>query len=104
MSAKKPYRSHEDVPPIDADDFPSSLQKLNDPELLTFLNGADGWDVNRDSLKNTKASDWTNIKQRMGYIVNLFRSRHLDQQVVASPYSAEQFAAIDSGRLPSRPW
>ena len=95
---------HEDVPPIDADDFPSSLQKLNDPELLTFLNGADGWDVNRDSLKNTKASDWTNIKQRMGYIVNLFRSRHLDQQVVASPYSAEQFAAIDSGRLPSRPW
>ena len=100
---------HEDVPPIDTDEFPSTLQVLSDPKILEFLNGEDGlevngWDVNHGSLKNTKASDWTNIRQRMGYIVNLFRTRHLDAQVVAAPYTAEQLIEIEAGRLPSRPW
>lgn len=95
---------HEDVPPIDTNDFPHTLQTLGNPELLTFLNGLDGWDVGHGSLTNTKTSDWTNIKQRMRYIVNLFRTRHLDDQVVASPYTPEQFARIAAGQQPSRPW
>ncbi|WP_261342858.1 hypothetical protein [Symmachiella dynata] len=31
-------------------------------------------------------------------------SRHLDANVVASPYVPEQLAAIAVGELPARPW
>ncbi len=95
---------HEDVPAIDQEAFPPTLVDLKIAELNEFLNGTEGWDVARDDLRNTGASDWTKIKQRMGYIVNLFRSRHLLSEVTASPYSPEQMASIAAGKLPDRPW
>ena len=95
---------HEDVPPLDDVVFPPTLEKLQHQELLEFLEGADGWGVGRNDLKNTAACDWTILRQRMGYVVNLFRSRHLSGEVTASPYCDQQFDAIANDRLPERPW
>ena len=95
---------HDDVPPLNDVDFPPTLESIDDNELREFLNGPDGWDRGRNSLQNTKASDWTRIRERMAYVVNLFRSRHLEDDVVASPYSVEQLNAIRDGQLPARPW
>ncbi len=77
---------------------------INNPDLREFLDGPDGWDTGRGTLKNTRTNDWTKIRERMGYIVNLFRTRHLDANVVVSPYTTEQLAAISVGELPARPW
>ncbi|MHB8862955.1 MAG: hypothetical protein ACYC6N_11160 [Pirellulaceae bacterium] len=95
---------HEDVPPLTPVLFPESLVALGNAELREFLDGPDGWDVGRGQLKNTRANDWTKLRDRMGYIVNLFRTQHLAVHVVSPPYSEEQLRAIAAGRLPSRPW
>lgn len=95
---------HEDVPPLADAAFPTTLMTISSPELREFLEGPAGWDVARGKLANTKASDWTKIRERMGYIVNLFRTRHLQNDVVASPYTTEQLATISAGSIPDHPW
>jgi len=95
---------HEDVPALDTVIFPPTLATIDSPETREFLNGPQGWDRGRGTLKNTRAKDWTNIRERMGYIVNLFRTRHLDANVVASPYSDEQLDEIAAGVVPAQPW
>ncbi|WP_231740629.1 hypothetical protein [Thalassoglobus neptunius] len=95
---------HEDVPPLDEAIFPPALRELTNPELLEFLTPPDGWDTGRSNLEQTRASDWTVLKERMGYIVNLFRTRQLESDVVAAPYDSQQFASIASGQYPARPW
>jgi hypothetical protein len=95
---------HEDVPSLDTAIFPPTLATIDSPETSEFLNGPEGWDRGRGTLKNTRAKDWTKIRERMGYIVNLFRTRHLDVNVVASPYSDKQLDEIAAGVLPAQPW
>jgi hypothetical protein len=95
---------HEDVPPLGDTPFPATLTQLQCPQLQEFLTGPQGWDRARGTFRDTRAKDWTNIHERMGYIVNLFRSRHLDPAVFAPPYATEQLSAIAAGQLPSRPW
>ena len=95
---------HEDVPPLSQAVFPSTLATLDNSKLKEFLDGPNGWDVGRGKLENTRANDWTKIRERMGYIVNLFHTRHTEAAVATSPYSAQQLETIEDGRLPSRPW
>lgn len=95
---------HEDVPPLENAVFPTTLEHLELPPLIEFLDGPKGWGVGRDDLKNTGACDWTQLKQRMAYVVNLFRSRHLSPEVTAAPYTEQQFTDIAEGRSPARPW
>ncbi len=95
---------HEDVPPLDGAAFPPTLEAIDGPELREFLHGPEGWDTGRGTLRDTRARDWTKIRERMGYVVNLFRSRHLDAEVQASPYTPAQLGEIAAGRLPGRPW
>ncbi|MCM2370861.1 hypothetical protein [Aporhodopirellula aestuarii] len=95
---------HDDVPPLSETPFPPTLIDIDSTELRVFLHGDSGWDVGRDQLINTKANDWRDLHQRMGYIVNLFRTRHLSPDVVASPYDDEQLSDIANGKLPQQPW
>ncbi|WP_184302187.1 hypothetical protein [Aporhodopirellula rubra] len=95
---------HDDVPPLDETTFPPTLMKIQSIELGEFLHGSHGWDVGRDQLTDTKAHAWTDLHQRMGYIVNLFRTRHLSPDVVASPYDDDQLSDIAEGKLPQQPW
>jgi len=101
---EKTLAVHEAVPPLGADNFPPTLVQIDSAELEEFLHGPDGWDRARGRLQDTKANDWTKIRERMGYIVNLFRTRHLATEVMASPYSAEQLEWIGNGNRPGRPW
>ena len=95
---------HEDVPSLDDAKFPSTLTTIDSVELREFLEGSEGWDPGRGTLKNTRAKDWTKIRERMAYIVNLFRTRHLDSNVVESPYSPSQIDKIAAGEMPAEPW
>ena len=95
---------HDNVPPLSRDNFPLELITLECEELKDFLHGPEGWDVAGGTLENTRAMDWTDLRQRMGYVVNLFRTCHLLAEVQSSPYSNEQLEAIEVGSLPNRPW
>ncbi|HLJ57784.1 MAG TPA: hypothetical protein VKT77_22295, partial [Chthonomonadaceae bacterium] len=65
--------------------FPEHLAELENEELLLFLAGPEGWDVPLDSLANTAATDWTKIRQRMGYVFALFRALHTEPSVFRAP-------------------
>lgn len=101
---RKQLAVHEDVPPLDTAPFPPTLADMQNDDLKQFLEGPSGWDPGKGTLKNTRARDWTDIHERMGYIVNLFRTRHLDENVTASPYTESQLETIAAGELPPRPW
>ncbi len=77
----------EKVPALDKFPFPDSLRELSNRELSDFLDGENGW--SRESA-GKPARDWTNIGERMRYIVQLFRVMHLEQSVFAEPYNQRQ--------------
>jgi hypothetical protein len=80
---KVSLRVSEEVPRLDGVPFPDSLHDLSSRELAVFLNGWGG------SLTVSPARDWTNIRERMRYIVQLFRVMHLERSVFAEPYRVE---------------
>jgi hypothetical protein len=73
----------EEVPELEQEQFPESLSSLSDRQLETFLNGPSGWGGDGPSAP---ARDWTNIRERMKYIVRLFRVMHLERSVFSEPY------------------
>ncbi len=89
-----------DLPPIDGHAFPATLREIELPELIAFLQGFDGWDRTPDSVAGSLARDWSKLEDRMNFIVDLFRSRHLTAEVWADPFTPEQSAAIRAGRVP----
>ncbi len=82
---------------------PESLRHITNADLSHFLAGPAGWDRTPDSLAGSGARDWTDIRERMNYIVDLFRSRHFDAGLFAAPYDERQRAAIHAGRVPPGP-
>lgn len=83
---KVKLRVSEEVPTLAGVPFPESLHSLSSVELSNFLNGANGWG---GDLVTSPARDWTRIRERMRYIVQLFRVMHLDQSVFSEPYTSE---------------
>ncbi len=77
-------RVSEEVPALDGVPFPDSLHDLSGRELSNFLNGWGG------DLAVSPARDWTNIRERMRYIVQLFRVMHLERSVFSEPYTMMQ--------------
>jgi hypothetical protein len=45
--------------------------------------------------------DWSNLEQRMHFILHLFRSYHYELSPLTPPFSAEQVQAIAAGRVPA---
>jgi hypothetical protein len=91
---------HDDVPRVDGRRYARGLTQIDNPELFLFLNGPGGWDRTRDTLTGSAAGDWTKIRDRMNYIVDLFRSRQFDPGLFADPYDEQQVAAVRAGRVP----
>jgi hypothetical protein len=83
---KVKLRVSEEVPSLGGEPFPDSLHDLSSLELSNFLDGADGWG---GDLMTSPARDWTKIRERMRYIVQLFRVMHLDQSVFSEPYTSD---------------
>ncbi len=69
---------------------PPTLRQLALPELREFLHGAGGWDRTGGRLAGSGARDWTRLPDRRGYIVHLFRSRHLAPDLLAHPEAADR--------------
>lgn len=85
------YAVHRDLPGISGQAFPPILQEIADPGLLRFLTK---WDRSNGQLAATGVADWTRLHERMNFIVNLFRSLHGEEQVVAEPLQGDYCSSM----------
>ncbi len=87
-----------DVPRLpDGETFPPALQGVSQVELQTLL---DEWDPTNGTGRGSAARDWAKLHERMGYIVNLFRSRQQELHLSTSPFSDLELATMRDGLMP----
>lgn len=87
----------EDVEAWSGTAYPDTLAQLANADLASFLAG---WDRTPDDLTGSRADDWSDILDRMNFIVDLFRSRHHDAGLFTEPYTAAQRQDIAAGSRP----
>jgi hypothetical protein len=81
------------------DFLPLALQDIGDPALL--LKVLEQFDrAHGDSDAGSASVDWCELTDRMNFIVNLFRSRQQDTELLGQPFSAEQRVEIEARRMP----
>jgi hypothetical protein len=80
-----------------ADAYPDVLTKPTDPELNELLARFEPAPPARDDCG---ARDWSELNQRMHYIVHLFRAFHLSEQLAQPPFNQGQVASITRGVIP----
>jgi hypothetical protein len=90
-----------DVPSLQGQPYPPTLMQIQDAALEAFLNGPAGYSRNKDTLVGSKAGNWTRLRDRMAYIVNLFRCFHLDTSVFSPPYPHPVAQSILGGVIPN---
>ncbi len=71
-----------DVPASGSKEFPNTLIELEDPDLQAFMRR---WDRTPNDLGGSRARDWSDLRDRMNYIVDLFRTRHLSEHLFEPP-------------------
>jgi hypothetical protein len=98
-------RLDHDVPPgQDGTTFPADLHDLAapaDPSEPAVVYGR--WDRTHGTGKHDASGDWEQLASRMNFIVNLFRSRQQDVTLAVAPFTAEQLAAMEAGKIPDPP-
>ena len=80
-----------------ADAYPEVLDDPADAELTELLARFEPVAPTPDDCG---ARDWSDLHQRMHYIVHLFRAFHLNEQLSRPPFTPEQVASISSGVVP----
>jgi hypothetical protein len=78
--------------------FPSELRQLVDPDLRALIGSVD---PTPDSTLQSGAADWADLRERMHFIADLFRSSHGREDLFMAPYDSSQVAAMRAGRLPA---
>ncbi|MAT05066.1 MAG: hypothetical protein CL424_08485 [Acidimicrobiaceae bacterium] len=92
-------RLSRDVPPLDGQAlFPAALDPITSVELADLMAE---WDPTGGTGCGCGARDWADLHIRMGFIVNLFRSRQRTVDLTASPFTADQLAAMARGSRPA---
>lgn len=79
------------------DAYPETLDEPADAELTELL--AQFEPVGPES-DDCGARDWSDLHQRMHYIVHMFCAFHLSEQLSRPPFSPEQVASFRRGIVP----
>ena len=80
-----------------ADAYPEALDEPADPELIELLAR---FEPVAPALDDCGARDWSDLHQRMHYIVHMFCAFHLSEQLSRPPFSPEQVASFSRGIVP----
>jgi hypothetical protein len=91
---------HRDVPPLQNRLYPPTLADLKGSAAEAPFGQ---WDRTEGKGAPTGAHDWAEIKDRMNFIVNLFRSRQQHPALFTPPFSPAQLASLDADQLPEEP-
>jgi hypothetical protein len=78
-------------------EFPDELVKIERPEVRALV---ETYDRTGGTGRHSGAHDWADLDDRMDYIVNLFRARQQEGALLTDPFTAEQVAAMQEGRIP----
>ena len=78
--------------------FAPPLENITNPDLQSLLARLD---PTPNSLKDTGASDWANLPERLHFIIDLFRSYQETPDLLEPPFTPDQCAALRAGRLPT---
>jgi hypothetical protein len=78
--------------------YPADLQQITNSDLRLLLEQID---PTGDSLQDSGAVDWSNLSDRLHYIVDLFRLYQQDADLFDPPYSPDQIIELKAGRLPA---
>lgn len=78
--------------------FPDSLRELKNQDLLTLLTQID---PTLNSLRESGATDWSNLPERLHFIADMFRCYQEVPDMVEAPFEQEQVSALKSGQLPT---
>ena len=84
---------------------PSDRQKTFPPELVVIESERarqllKRYDRSGDTLHRSRADDWSDLDDRMNFIVDLFRSYQQEAALFEPPFDSEQMADLDGGRIP----
>jgi hypothetical protein len=79
------------------DPYPDVLDEPADPELVELLAR---FEPVAPALDDCGARDWSDLQQRMHYIVHMFCAFHLSEQLSRPPFSPEQVASFNRGIVP----
>ena len=71
--------------------FPETLATIESPDLRAFLAT---WDRTPHDTRGSAATDWNDIGDRINFIVDLFRTRHHDPNLLRPPFTAAEQARI----------
>jgi hypothetical protein len=77
--------------------WPTSLQNIDDPSLLQLVSQ---FEPPVGALDNCGARDWSDLKQRVHFIIHLFRAFQERLELFDAPFSADQVAVLMEGRVP----
>lgn len=83
-----------DITSNGATPFPETLRTIELPELNRLLRGPGGLDRTPDSLFGSGAHDWSELGDRMNFIVDLFRTRQFDDTLFAPPFTPHEWDAL----------
>jgi hypothetical protein len=78
-------------------EFPASLQQVDLDDLCSLLAS---FDPMPDSPGGTGAVDWSNLRERLHFIADLFRCYQETEALFDAPFSAEQVAELQQGKVP----
>jgi hypothetical protein len=93
------FRLFKDVPADgDAPRFPQDLSQIRVAELVEFLAK---YDRTGGTGIGSGARDWSDLDERMSYIVNLFRSRQQDADFLRPPFLPDQWTRMEQGEIPT---
>ena len=76
---------------------PASLQALDDPPLLQLVSQ---FEPAAGTLDDCGARDWSDVKQRVHFIIHLFRAFQERSELFDAPFSAAQVAVLMEGGVP----
>lgn len=88
-----------DVVPLSATQmFPDELAIATLEPLVVVLARLD---PTPNTVVGSAAKDWGDLADRMGFLVDLFRTRQQDASLYRQPFTDEQVAAFSAGTLPT---
>jgi len=100
MTLRLPYgevRLGADMPRLPNEElFPDMLQEIELHELQRIIQEFDG----SKRFTRNRASDWGDLRDRMTFIVVLFRSRQRSLELFGQPFQLDQRAEMDANRVP----
>lgn len=77
--------------------YPATLIELENRDLIDLLKEIR---PSIDAIDGAGCKDWSNLKERMHFIANLFRCYHFNKDLFADAFSKQQLDEIEQGKIP----